>query len=98
MKSRQNNNIVVFYMSAYAPPTSSLAVFSSNTFNSGSTALTQAQGDLRYLRYSVSQGSETISQNLSVNGITSLNGLANSNASINASSNDTTIAFFSFFF
>ena len=79
-------------MSAYAPPSSSLAVFSPNTFNQGSVALTQAQGDLRYLRYSVSQGSETISQNLSVNGITSLNGLANANFPINASSNDTTIA------
>ena len=92
MKSRQNYNLYVFYMTSYAPPTSSLAVFSASTFNSGSTALTQAVADTRYLRYSVSQGSETISQNLSVNGITSLNGLANSNASINASSNDTTIA------
>ena len=35
-------------MSAYAPPTSSIAVFSASTFNSGSTALTQAVADLRY--------------------------------------------------
>lgn len=59
-------------MSIANPPTEYLPIFDTSVFTSDTNSLTTADADLRYLRYPVSQGSETISANLVVNGITTL--------------------------
>jgi hypothetical protein len=59
-------------MSIANPPTEDLPIFDTSVFTSDTTSLTTADADLRYLRYPVSQGSETISANLVVSGITTL--------------------------
>lgn len=55
-------------MAIYNPPTEDLPIFDSSVFESNNAGLTIGEGDLRYLRWPVSQGSETISGNLTVTG------------------------------
>lgn len=64
-------------MANYNPPTESLTQFNSGVFNavSGSTGLTISQGDLRYLRFPLGQGAETL-PSVSVSGTATM-GTAN---------------------
>jgi len=56
-------------MATYPPPTEIIPQFNSTDFNSAlQESLTIAEADTRYLKYPISQGSETISGNLTVSG------------------------------
>ena len=57
-------------MATYLPPTEDLPTFDTLVFSSLEDNITIANGDTRYLRFPVSQGSETISGNLTVTGTT----------------------------
>ena len=60
-------------MATYPPPTEIIPTFNSTDFNSAlQDGLTIAEADTRYLKYPVSQGSETISGDLGVSGIATL--------------------------
>ena len=61
-------------MAIYNPPTEDLPIFDSAVFSTGSSGLTEAEGDARYLRFPLSQGSETISGDLDVVGLSTLDG------------------------
>ena len=62
-------------MATYNPPTENLSVFDSGVFHavSGSSGLTIDQGDLRYLRFPLGQGGETL-PSVSVTGTASIGG------------------------
>lgn len=53
-------------MATYPQPTENLAIFDPSTFISNEDPLTISNADSRYLRFPISQGSETISGNLTV--------------------------------
>mgnify|MGYP003648371968 CR=1 FL=1 len=56
-------------MATYPPPTETLPTFNSTVFTSPLTdSLTIAEADLRYLKFPISQGSETIAGDLTVSG------------------------------
>jgi hypothetical protein len=56
-------------MATYPPPTEIIPQFNSTDFNSAlQESLTIAEADTRYLKYPISQGSETISGNLTTTG------------------------------
>ena len=55
-------------MATYLPPTEDLPTFDTLVFSSLEDNITIANGDTRYLRFPVSQGSETISGNLTTTG------------------------------
>ena len=57
-------------MATYLPPTEDLPTFDTLVFSSLEDNITIANGDTRYLRFPVSQGSETISGDLTVTGTT----------------------------
>jgi hypothetical protein len=65
-------------MAIYNPPTETLPIFDSSVFESNSAGLTIAEGDARYLRFPVSQGSETISGALVVSGTITTDDIAGS--------------------
>jgi hypothetical protein len=62
-------------MSEYKPPTETLPEFNSEVFRSVGDALTQEDADLRYLRFPIGQGNETI-PNLVVQGTSQVGVLA----------------------
>jgi hypothetical protein len=69
-------------MATYPPPTEIIPQFNSTDFNSAlQDGLTIAEADTRYLKYPVSQGSETISGDLGVSGIATLGTATFTNAS-----------------
>ena len=59
-------------MAVYNPPTEDLPIFDSSVFESNNAGLTIGEGDLRYLRWPVSQGSESITGDLNVSGTSTL--------------------------
>jgi hypothetical protein len=59
-------------MSAYLPPLANLPIFDSDVFTSNDANITISQGDNRYLKFPVGQGSQTI-PNLTVPGTASFN-------------------------
>jgi len=66
-------------MATYPPPTETLPTFNSTVFTSPLTdALTIAEADGRYLKFPISQGSETINGNLVVSGTTTVDTIAGS--------------------
>ena len=74
-------------MATYDPPTEDLPIFDTSVFTSLTDGLTAAEADARYLRFPVSQGSETISGDLNVSGtstlgVTNVSGTATINGGI----------------
>jgi hypothetical protein len=55
-------------MAEYIPPIENLPTFDTLLFRSANDSISIAEGDTRYLRFPVSQGSETISGNLTITG------------------------------
>jgi hypothetical protein len=62
-------------MASYNPPTEDLSQFNSGIFNavSGDSSLTISQGDLRYLRFPIGQGAETL-PSVSITGTANIDG------------------------
>lgn len=68
-------------MAIYNPPLENLPVFNTSVFVNEDGGLSIAEADARYLRFPVSQGSETISGSLTISGTTTANGLTLTNLS-----------------
>lgn len=67
-------------MTSYTPPTVNLPTFDPTVFRQITDALTIEDGDLRYLRFPLGQGAETI-PSLTVGGLTTLDGATFDNVS-----------------
>ena len=77
-------------MASYNPPTEKLSQFNSGVFNavSGSSALTISQGDLRYLRFPLGQGAETL-PSVSITGTANIGGATTMSGSASVSGTTT---------
>ena len=77
-------------MANYNPPSESLSQFNSGVFNavSGSSALTIKQGDLRYLRFPLGQGAETL-PSVSITGTANIGGATTMSGSASVSGTTT---------
>lgn len=61
-------------MATYPPPTQNQAIFNASNFSSSGDVLTEAVANTLYLKYPISQGSETITGELTVSGGASIAG------------------------
>lgn len=59
-------------MTSYRPPTENYPLFDPSVFDTSTTALTQADGDERYVRFPVAQGNQDFPANLTVGGTTTI--------------------------
>jgi hypothetical protein len=77
-------------MASYNPPTESLSQFNSEVFHavSGSSGLTISQGDLRYLRFPLGQGGETL-PSVSITGTANIGGATTMSGSASVSGTTT---------
>ena len=77
-------------MASYNPPTEDLSQFNSGVFNavSGDSSLTINQGDLRYLRFPIGQGDETL-PSVSITGTANIGGATTMSGSASVSGTTT---------
>ena len=59
-------------MTSYRPPTENYPLFDPSVFDTSTTALTQEDGDERYVRFPVAQGNQNFPANLTVGGTTTI--------------------------
>lgn len=59
-------------MTSYRPPTADYPLFDPSVFDTSTTALTQADGDERYVRFPVAQGAQTFPANVTMQGVSTI--------------------------
>lgn len=59
-------------MTSYRPPTANYPLFDPSVFDVSTTALTQEDGDERYVRFPVAQGAQTFPANVTMQGVSTI--------------------------